>query len=127
VKAPREEISSTHVSRIDEFIAARFIEAGGRPVAFRVEGADEEGTVTLMPIEAGPVLPQAGGIDFELSSCECGGLGDEDAGIYLGRPVLTSSVFEFFDFILGYYTSFDCYIEFTGNAWSVSVENAVSR
>lgn len=113
-----------HISRIDEFIAGRLLDVEGHPVAFRVAGADEEGTVTLMPIEAGPVPAHAEGIDFELSSCECGGLSHEDAGIYLERPVLTSSACEFFDFILGYYTSFDCYIEFTGNAWSVRVENA---
>lgn len=87
--------------------------------------ADEEGTISIEPIEPRSGAPQPEGIDFELSPCECSGLGHDDAGIYVGRPVFTSSVYEFLDFILGHYRSFDCYIEFTGDAWSVTVENTV--
>lgn len=126
MKAAREEISRIHISLIDEFIAARFIEAGGLPLAFRVSGADEEGTILLEAIEARSGPPEQEGIDFELSACECGGLGHDDAGIYTGRPVFTSSAYEFLDFILSHYRSFDCHIEFTGNAWCVRVENVRS-
>ena len=125
MKARREDISNIHISRIDEFLASGLLETGALPLAFRVSGADEEGSITLEPIEARPVSQGGEGVDFELSSCECGGLGRDDAGMYVGRPVFTSSAFEFFDFILGYYSAFDCYIEFTGNAWSMTVENAV--
>jgi hypothetical protein len=127
VKAAREEISRIHISLIDEFIAARFIEAGGLPLAFRISGADEEGTILLEAIEARSGPPEQEGIDFELSACECGGLGQDDAGIYTGRPVFTSSAYEFLDFILSHYRSFDCHIEFTGNAWCVRVENAADN
>ena len=127
MKVPREEISHIHISLIDEFIAARFIEAGGRPLAFRVSGEDDEGTILLEAIEPRPGPPQSEGIDFELSACECGGLGQDDAGIYTGRPVFTSSAYEFLDFILSHYAVFDCHIEFTGNAWSVRVENAADN
>lgn len=102
MKVPREEISHIHISHIDEFIAARFIEAGGRPLAFRISGADDEGTILLEAIEPRSGPPEQEGIDFELSACECGGLGHEDAGIHVGRPVYTSSAYEFLDFLLGH-------------------------
>ena len=54
-----------------------------------------------------------------------GGSIPEDVGVYIGRPVYTSSAYEFFDFILGYLSSFDCLIEFTGNAWCIRVVNPV--
>ena len=123
--APREENSHIHISLIDEFVAGRLIESGGRPLAFRISDADGAGTISVEPIEPRSGAPIQEGIDFELSPCECSGLGHDDAGIYIGRPVFTSSAYEFLDFILGHYGSFDCYIEFTGNAWSVIVENAV--
>jgi len=127
MKPPREERSHIHISLIDEFIAERFIESGGRPLAFRICDADEEGIISLESIELRSGAPHPEGIDFELSPCECSGLGHDDAGIYLGRPVFTSSVYEFLDFILGHYGSFDCYIEFTGNAWSVTADNVRSH
>ena len=127
MKAPREVSSHIHISLIDEFIAERFIESGGRPLAFRIGDADGEGTISIESIEPRSSAPQPEGIDFELSPCECSGLGHDDAGIYLGRPVFTSSAYEFIDFILGHYSSFDCYIEFTGNAWSVTADNVRSH
>lgn len=45
---------------------------------------------------------------------------------YLDKPVYTSSAYELFDFVLGYLFSFDCLVEFTGNAWKVRVLNPVS-
>jgi hypothetical protein len=123
VKAPLEENFHIHISLIDEFIAERFIESGGQELAFRIGIVDGEGTISIEPIGPRPGTPQPEGIDFELSPCECSGLGHDDAGIYLGRPVFTSSAYEFLDLILGHYSSFDCYIEFTGNAWSVTADN----
>ncbi len=120
-----EDSFSIHISGIDEFLAERLLESGGCALAFRVAQTDGEGSITLTAAEALPYdSSSTEGNDFELSSCECGGLGQEDASVYLGRPVFTSSAYELFDFILGHYAAFDCLIEFTGNAWSVRVENA---
>ena len=124
MKSPLEEIIRIRVSDIDEFLAGRLIESGVRPLAFSVRDADSgEGAIELREIGTPEGLPEAGGIDFELSSCECGGLGQDDPGMYIGRPVYASSAYELFDYLLGHYSSFDCYIEFTGNAWSVRIQN----
>lgn len=122
MKAPAENTIRIHISLINEFIAGKLLEKEGRPLAFGVRSADGEGTIELRPIKHKEEPPATEGIDFDLSSCECDGLGQDDPGIYIGRPVFTSSAYEFFDYLLGHYPAFDCYIEFTGNAWRVRVE-----
>ncbi len=113
-----------HVSLIDEFLAARLVECGVAPLSFSVRRVGHEGSISIAAC-ATVLKPGAGeGVDFELSPCECRGLDPEDPAVYLGRPVYTGSAYELFDFMLGYFSSFDCFIEFTGNAWRVSVENA---
>jgi len=111
---------------VDEFLAERFLEGGGIPLSFTVRREGPDGSVSFTKTETPPEPGALESIDFELSSCECRGLDPDDAGLYIGRPVYTSSACEFFDFILGYLSSFDCYIEFTGNAWRIRVENVVS-
>lgn len=127
MKAGIEEIIRIHISHIDEFIAGRFLEKEGSPLAFGVRSADGVGAIELRPIMHKQESSAAEGIDFDLSSCECGGLGQDDPSIYIDRPVFTSSAYEFFDYLLEYYSAFDCYIEFTGNAWRVRVENAADN
>jgi hypothetical protein len=126
VKAPSEEVIHIHISRIDEFLASRFLDADGGPLAFSVSGRGEEGDISLTPIVPDAAHVNGEGVDFELSACECGGLDTEEAGMYIGKPVYTSSACELFDFLLGHLASFDCSVEFTGNAWRIRVENALS-
>ena len=120
-----ENRSVIHVSIIDEFLAARFLDGGGSPLSFSVRREGRDGRISLAAAETAPGPGGGEGVDFELSTCECRGLDPDDAGVYIGRPVYTSSAYEFFDFILGYLSSFDCFIEFTGNAWCIRVRNPV--
>lgn len=122
-----EIISVIHISDTDEFLAARLLESGGSPLSFSVRPEGRDGGISLAPGAYAPGPGGGEGVDFELSSCECRGLDPDDVGLYIGRPVYTSSAFEFFDFMLGYVSSFDCFIEFTGNAWCIRVVNAVSE
>ncbi|MEW6143922.1 MAG: hypothetical protein AB1598_02780 [Thermodesulfobacteriota bacterium] len=116
-----------HVSQIDEFLASRYIEAGGGPLAFSVSGEGGEGNISLTPVAADTVPEGGEGVDFELSACECGGLGADEAAVYVGRPVYTSSAYVLFDFLIGHFRSFDCSVEFTGNAWKVTAVNAADN
>ena len=118
--------SVINVSDIDEFLAARFLEGGGGPLSFSVRHEGRDGGISISGAEFASEPGGGEGVDFELSTCECRGLDPDDVGVYIGRPVYTSSAYEFFDFILGYLSSFDCLIEFTGNAWSIRVVNPVS-
>ncbi|MGH7849148.1 MAG: hypothetical protein ACREOP_02510 [Thermodesulfobacteriota bacterium] len=120
-----EILSIIHVSDIDEFLAARFLEGGGGPLSFSVRREGRDGGIFVSGTDTAPGPGGGEGVDFELSTCECRGLDPDDVAVYIGRPVYTSSAYEFFDFILGYLSSFDCLVEFTGNAWSIRVVNAV--
>jgi hypothetical protein len=114
-----------HITGIDEFLAARLVERGGGAIRFGVSGADSSGNIALAEVDAPCECREGEGIDFELSTCECRGLDTADIKDYLDKPVYTSSAYEFFDFVLGYLTSFDCLVEFKGNSWKVWVYNPV--
>ena len=125
MSAPPEDTIRIHISLIDEFIARRLIEKEGGPLAYNMSiAAVGEGTIEIREIVMAYTSSETAGIDFELSGSESQGLGSVEARDYIGREVYTSSAYEFFDFMIGHYSSFDCYIRFTGNAWRVRVENA---
>ena len=122
----RDNLFTIHITGIDDFLAARLVQ-GERPLSFTVSGADSEGNITLISLDTPAEDHLSGeGVDFELFTCECRGLDTADIKDYLQRPVYTSSAYEFFDFALGSLSSFDCFIEFTGNAWRVRVQNPKS-
>lgn len=114
------EENKIHLSNLDEFLAAIIVDVPYAPIKLAVRRNGEQGyisTVLLSPEEN----MEEEGIDFELSSCECGGL--EAAGIayFLQKPVFTSSAYEFFDFIFAFIDSFECLVGFTGNGWKIKV------
>jgi hypothetical protein len=115
------------MSEIDEFLAERLAEWGKGAVCLNVSGADSSGNIIVSEADAPLESADTDGVDFELSTCECRGLDPADMEDYLGKPVFTSSAYEFLDFVLGYLTSFDCLVEFTGKAWEMSVYNPVIR
>lgn len=122
----RDNLFTIHITGIDEFLATRLIE-GEKPLSFTVSGTDSEGNITLAELDTpAEDHPSREGVDFELFTCECRGLDTADIKDYLERPVYTSSAYELFDFLLGYLSSFDCFIEFTGNAWRIRVVNGIS-
>jgi hypothetical protein len=112
-----------HISGIDEFLATRLAETERGAICFNISGADSTGSITLSEIDTPHGSAKGDGVDFELSTCECRGLDTWDIEDYLGKPVYTSSAYEFFDFVLGYLSSFDFLVEFSGNAWKILVIN----
>ena len=65
------------------------------------------------------------GIDFELSTSECCGLNDIDLNDCIKRSVLTSSAFEFFDFVFTRSETVDADVEFTGDCWKIRINSCV--
>ncbi|MCI0479957.1 MAG: hypothetical protein L0213_00010, partial [Candidatus Dadabacteria bacterium] len=63
-----------HVSIVDEFLAARFLEGGGGPLSFSVRREGPDGNISFTRTETAPGPGGGEGVDFELSSCECRGL-----------------------------------------------------
>lgn len=110
-----------HISEIDEYLAARILQESGAPLGLSVEKCGDEGFITLTPTGDKESLGKEA-IDFELSSSEYLNLDDREIGDLLKSPLITSSAHELFDFLLLRFTTFNCLLEFTGNAWKVKIK-----
>ena len=109
-----------HISEIDEYLAARVVEAGGNQLGFIVEKSGDQGHITLTDRDETESLGD-GAIDFELSPSEYLNLDERGLDDLLGFPVVTSSALEYFDFLLLRFSRFNCLLEFTGNAWKIKI------
>jgi hypothetical protein len=116
------EENKVHLSNLDEFLAASIVEGLYAPIRLAVRRNGEQGYVSAILLSTGENMEE-GGIDFELSSCECGGLEALGIAYFLRKPVFTSSAYEFFDFICAFLDSFECVVGFTGNGWKIKVLN----
>ncbi|MEQ9618804.1 MAG: hypothetical protein RIG61_06490 [Deltaproteobacteria bacterium] len=119
-------IKEIHISEIDAFLAERLIEAGGGALGFNVSKKDSQGNISIESLGKAEGSPGEESVDFELSPGESLNPEEADVGHYTGRPVDTSSAYEFFDFLLANLSSFDCIAEFTGNAWRIKIEDPAS-
>lgn len=119
-KGPVQEI---HISETDAFLAERFIDIGGSALGFSVSRKDSQGNIYVENLHKAEGSSGVESVDFELSPGESLNPEDLDVRQYIERPVYTSSAYEFFDFLLANFSSFDCVSEFTGNAWRFRIEN----
>lgn len=112
-----------HISDIDSFLAERFVETGGTAIGFSVSRKDSQGNICVE--NSGKAEGSTGmeSVDFELSPGESLNPTDIDIEQFIKRPVDTSSAYEFFDFLLANFSSFECVAEFTGNAWRFRIDN----
>jgi len=110
-----------HISDIDEKAASLLLESGREVIGLRISLADDEGAISVSEFDPGAGTIPAEGVDFDLSPCECAGLEDGGAGLFVSTPVHTSSAREFFDLMLAGYPSLECHMSFTGNAWKILV------
>ena len=113
-----------HIADIDEKAASLLLESGRSVIGLRISLADDEGNVSISSFDSETGSIQGEGVDFDLSPCECTGLEDGGAGLFLSAPVHTSSAREFFDLMLPAYPALECLISFTGNAWKILITEA---
>lgn len=89
---------------------------------FSVLKKDTQGNIIIQQIENDQKIEE-GGIDFELSPSEYQSLDSINVTDFTNKPVYTSSAYEFFDFILMYYSQFEFLSEFNGSAWQIRILN----
>ena len=116
-----------HIADIDEKAASLLIESGRGVIGICISLADDEGNISVSEFDPGADTIPAEGVDFDLSPCECAGLEDGGAGLFVSTSVHTSSAREFFDLMLAGYPSLECLVSFTGNAWKIKVTKVVSE
>ena len=116
----KRETSEFYLGRVDEVFAEMFLLFGG---AFRAR-------MEILPAASdvrevfSPRTGDAGfgeAVDFELSSCECGGLEDADPKEYIGTSVRTSSALEFFDRVFRRNRKVVCDVDFVDASWMIAV------
>lgn len=113
-----------HISDIDEKAASLLLESGRGVIGLKVSLADDEGNIIISAFAPGVGAIPGEGVDFDLSPCECAGLDDGGASMFLSTPVHASSAREFFDLMLSGYPVIECLVSFTGNAWKIVVTSA---
>lgn len=113
-----------HIADIDEKAASLLLGSGRGVIGLRISLADDEGNISVSGFDPGADAIPGEGVDFDLSPCECAGLEDGGAGLFLSSPVHTSSAREFFDLMLSGYPALECLVSFTGNAWKILVTAA---
>jgi len=109
-----------HISDLNEFLALKFLDAVIRPMRFSVLRKDAQGNIIIKQKENDQEIEE-GGIDFELSPSEYQSLDSINAKDFINKTVYTSSAYEFFDFILMYYSQFEFLTEFNGSAWQIRI------
>lgn len=109
-----------HLSSLDEFLAESFLENENNPIKLAMSKSGEQGYVSLHLSQAQEEI-DGEGIDFELSPCECLDLEMMEVSDYLGKPIYTSSAYEFFAFLLMFYDKIECLANFSGNAWKIKI------
>ena len=113
-------VDKIHISEIDQYLAARILEQNGEALGILVKKSGDEGYITITDTHESRAL-QNHAIDFELSPSEYLNLDETELEELLTIPLITSSALEFFDYLLLRFSSFSCFLEFTGNAWKVKV------
>jgi hypothetical protein len=119
-----DEPEVLHIACIDEKAASLLLESGRGVIGLRISLADDEGNISVSAFDPGSDVIPGEGVDFDLSPCECAGLDDGGASMFLSIPVYASSAREFFDLVLSGYPAIECLVSFTGNAWKILVTSA---
>jgi hypothetical protein len=115
-----------HLSNLDEFLATALMESKEKPVKLAIQKEGNEGYVSASILRTtGDENIGGNGVDFELSPCECLDFDSMEVSDFLEKPVLTSSAYELFDFVLMFFDSLECLVDFEGNAWKIKMLNYV--
>lgn len=117
---------TVHLSELDEFLASRLLEEKTSPLCFSISILDSQGNINICQKTNGNKIEE-GGIDFELSPSEYQSLDSINILDFTKSTVYTSSSYEFFDFILMYFSSLECLLDFSGNSWRVKVQRFTEK
>src|SRR3990172_2043593 len=109
-----------HISNLDDFLASALLECQEKPIKLSIQKEGIEGYVSVNLLKSEENMEEDG-IDFELSPCECINFDSMEISDFLYKPVFSSSAYEFFDFVFMFFSSIECLVDFTGDAWKVKI------
>ena len=112
-----------HISELDDYLAKLYFE---KNCTIRLVIGDYEldGNFNLFTEISDTVIKEEA-LDFELSACECSGLEITHFDEIKKSPIITSSAYDFFDYILSDHKEIECLISFKDSSWLIKIINIV--
>jgi hypothetical protein len=114
-----EELKTIHLSELDEYLASRLLD-NVAPLRFTVAKEDSQGYINIRQ-ENNEIKIQEGGIDFELSPSEYQSLDSINILDFTNQTIYTSSAYEFFDFMLMYFSRLEYLLDFNNSSWRIRI------
>ncbi|TFG76628.1 MAG: hypothetical protein E4H21_05835 [Thermodesulfobacteriales bacterium] len=114
-----EELKTIHLSELDEYLASRLLD-NVAPLRFTMSREDFQGYITIGQ-EKTEMTIEAGGIDFELSPSEYQSLDSINISDFTNQTIYTSSAYEFFDFMLMYFSRLEYLLDFNNSSWRIRI------
>ena len=114
-----EELKTIHLSELDEYLASRLLD-NEVPLRFIVSKEDSQGYINIRQ-ENNEIKIQEGGIDFELSPSEYQSLDSINILDFTNQTIYTSSAYEFFDFMLMYFSRLEYLLDFNNSSWRIRI------
>ncbi len=114
-----EELKTIHLSELDEYLASRLLD-NVAPLRFAVAKEDSQGYINIRQ-ENNEIKIQEGGIDFELSPSEYQSLDLINILDFTNQTIYTSSAYEFFDFMLMYFSRLEYLLDFYNSSWRIRI------
>jgi len=113
------EQQTVHLSELDEYLASKFLDRQSA-LRFAMSKNDSQGYITIKQ-EMNEIEIEERGIDFELSPLEYQSLDSINILDFTNQTIYTSSAYEFFDFMLMYFSYLEYLLDFTGSSWRVKI------
>ncbi len=113
------EQQTVHLSELDEYLASKFLDRQAA-LRFTMSKNDSQGYITIEQ-EKNEIEIEKRGIDFELSPSEYQSLDSINILDFTNQTIYTSSAYEFFDFMLMYFSYLEYLLDFTGSSWRVKI------
>ncbi len=114
-----EELKTIHLSELDEYLASRLLD-NEVPLRFILSKEDSQGYINIRQ-ENNEIKIQEGGIDFELSPSEYQSLDSINILDFTNQTIYTSSAYEFFDFMLMYFSRLEYLLDFYNSSWRIRI------
>jgi hypothetical protein len=108
-----------HISNLDELLAEVILNCEEKPIKLLIRKEGTQGFISLFIPKCNKEIIEEDGIDFELSPCER--IENPAISDFLNKTVFLSSAYEFFDFVLMFFDTVECLLDFNGYAWKVKI------
>lgn len=117
--------NTIHLSELDEYLASKLLDSNSA-LRFSMSKVDLQGYINIRQDKNDAVIEE-GGIDFELSPSEYQSLDSINILDFTNQTIYTSSAYEFFDFMLMYFSRLEYLLDFYNSSWRIRILNFIEE